>query len=966
MEDSKASPSSVARAQGGAAAPTPKKNRAELIARVQWGIGLLITGALMAMWGQGWTQRAELPLLDWFTSSFHSAATPPSDSLAMIIIDDPALQTVGRWPWSRQRLAQMIDELRRAGADTVALDLYLDDPELPHLVENRWDPSKHRIVDGDRLFADAIKAHGRVVLGATFPFVGDEEEEEATGRRIKRVSFQKAWDAIQRDLHTDGAELKQFLDSDERQADTSVGLDDLKTKLAWAKLLHNRLGSFSVQAPDAMKGWPESNAPRPATPVLLESCFGLGSVSAKGTDDIDGVMRRMPLWVQYRDRLFPTLGLASVAAFLRVPISEIQVGDQATVLPARNGGVRLETHTADLLKLPDTNGLVFMAWPNGEGYMHQFSPARSAIVGGKPAIATPSEDAPSSVKFPPGEEVPIGKVLDPVLAAEKITRNITDLNIALRAANAKLPFIDDQAKFFERSAALERTSPDDPGWRSLYDEHAARWLKYQKEAASFAEDLAKENSPSASDQDNLANMRGVVATIDSVMREVDSAQRNIADLRAGLRQRLSGKLCLMGWIATASISDFVKTSIAVKTPGPYLHAVVANSLLTGYQKLVSAPSVRFTNYAAILVMGVIGTLIAVRMDVTISPIALLLSLGAWVAIAALVLFDRRNMLVASSTPMISASASWLGITLHRLLFEQRSRKQTEARFRSYVSPDVVDILVNNPELQSMAPTRRELTIMFSDVANWTTLTERLGTEGIYKFLSKYLGEMTDIIQRNKATLDKYLGDGIMAFWGAPIEDPDHAKNAAIACVEMVKRLDEMNRKGEFGDAGTVEVRFGIATGEVNVGDFGNPPHKSAYTVIGDAVNLSARLESSNKQFGTSILMTKRVVDLSRAEVLFRPIGRIVVKGKTEYEELYELIGDRQPKGERTRAWIDLTNQAIAAYQKGDLDAAEAAFHRMADDFDDGKLAKLYLHAIDDLRKSGIPEGWEGTLVLTEK
>src|SRR5262249_38374927 len=156
----------------------------------------------------------------------------------------------------------------------------------------------------------------------------------------------------------------------------------------------------------------------------------------------------------------------------------------------------------------------------------------------------------------------------------------------------------------------------------------------------------------------------------------------------------------------------------------------------------------------------------------------------WFLFAGVVLWDAGWKIAAVGAPSVAAISSWLGVLLHRLLVEERLRRRTEERFRAYVSPAVVDELVNNPQLDSMTPQRRELSIMFCDVAGFTALAERLGAEGTAGFLSGYLGKMTDTLLRHGATIDKYLGDGIMAFWGAPIQDPRHARNACRAAASL--------------------------------------------------------------------------------------------------------------------------------------------------------------------------------------
>jgi adenylate cyclase len=278
----------------------------------------------------------------------------------------------------------------------------------------------------------------------------------------------------------------------------------------------------------------------------------------------------------------------------------------------------------------------------------------------------------------------------------------------------------------------------------------------------------------------------------------------------------------------------------------HVHAAVCNSLLTGFQRI---PGPLAGQLLIVLSLGLVGTWIGVRSTVVGGPLLVIVALVLWGVFASVVLWGMYDRIWSIAGPTVAASAGWLVVVLHRLLVEQRSRRKTEERFKSYVSPAVVDILVQNPSLSSMAPQQKELTVLFTDIAGFTTTAEKLGSQGTAELLAIYLGTMTEVVQRHGATLDKYIGDAIMAFWGAPIDDLKHARNACTAAVEMMKTLDRLNEENAFGAAGVLKVRIGLATGELMVGDFGNPPRNSSYTVIGDTANLSSRLEGANKVFG---------------------------------------------------------------------------------------------------------------------
>jgi adenylate cyclase len=201
-----------------------------------------------------------------------------------------------------------------------------------------------------------------------------------------------------------------------------------------------------------------------------------------------------------------------------------------------------------------------------------------------------------------------------------------------------------------------------------------------------------------------------------------------------------------------------------------------------------------------------------------------------------------------------------------------------------VPPDVVDILVNNPSLDSMAPQKRELTIMFSDIAGFTTLSERLGVEGTSRVLSTYLGAMTDVLMSTRATLDKYLGDGIMAFWGAPLDDPDHARHAVLAALEMEEALAAFKR--ELGEIGEVfDVGIGVHSGRAVVGLIGSEQRRE-YTAIGDTVNLASRIEGLTKGVARILVSEESA---GRAGDAFEWVdrGEHAVKGRGQPVRLFE-------------------------------------------------------------------------------
>ena len=213
-------------------------------------------------------------------------------------------------------------------------------------------------------------------------------------------------------------------------------------------------------------------------------------------------------------------------------------------------------------------------------------------------------------------------------------------------------------------------------------------------------------------------------------------------------------------------------------------------------------------------------------------------------------------------------------------------------FGQYVSKDVYEQLVANPALARLGGQRREMTVLFSDIRGFTTVSERGQPEEIVGMLNEYFTRMVDLVFAHKGTLDKFVGDMVMALFGAPLDDPDHADHAVEAALDMIAALAELNTRWKSEGRAELDIGIGINTGAMIAGNIGSDAIMS-YTVIGDAVNLGSRLESLNKQYGTRIIISDATrARLSRPYQL-RPLGDVVVKGKTQPVAIFEVVGREQ-------------------------------------------------------------------------
>lgn len=261
---------------------------------------------------------------------------------------------------------------------------------------------------------------------------------------------------------------------------------------------------------------------------------------------------------------------------------------------------------------------------------------------------------------------------------------------------------------------------------------------------------------------------------------------------------------------------------------------------------------------------------------------------ATIAYAAVIMFARESLVVSAISPMVAVLASYIASTAYHFVTERKQRLLIKNMFSTYVNAAVVDELIANPEKLQLGGERKQLTVLFSDVEGFTTVAERLAPDALVAFLNEYLSAMTEVIFKNNGTLDKFFGDAVIAFWGAPLPQPDHAVRACLTALEMQQRLTELRVNWQAERKPLVHTRIGINTGEMVVGNFGGAG-KFDYTVIGDSVNIASRLEGANKFYRTGIIVSQATYDLVKHRIVGRELDVITVKGRAEPLRIFELL-----------------------------------------------------------------------------
>jgi adenylate cyclase len=359
---------------------------------------------------------------------------------------------------------------------------------------------------------------------------------------------------------------------------------------------------------------------------------------------------------------------------------------------------------------------------------------------------------------------------------------------------------------------------------------------------------------------------------------------------------VDGHIVLVGFTALG-LMDVRATPFDTEMPGVETHATALANVLED-RSLWRHASLRLPEGLAVLLLAAAPPLLLPRLGgLRGSAVALALA----VALAAIGHLAFRRGVWVELLPMLGALAvAHVGTVTYLVLTEERERRWIKRAFQQYVPAEVVEAVALNPAALAFGGERRTMTVMFSDIRSYTTFAERHPPEEVVAVLHEYLTAMVEVVFRRRGTLDKFIGDAIMALFGAPLTDANHALNACRAAIEMSETLEQLNARWRAAGRETLSAGIGISSGEMVVGNLGSS-QRFAYTVTGDQVNLAARLEGLTKDYPTArqIIISEGTYALVRDRVTARPLGSVTVKGKLQAVEIYELIA-MAPSGEAGR------------------------------------------------------------------
>lgn len=823
---------------------------------------------------------------------------PMSDEIRFVDIDDGAIESIGRWPWDRSLLAGVIDEIRRAGARTIVLDLLFEE------AQSSWGN-----VDHDAALAAAIGA-GPCVLsvraGEIVPL--DRVWQSPRGRK----EFDDLLDALSRNILMQAVEVghRNILTGHRygrfrarpiefrraaaalamrRLGDTVsdptyedfvravVGNDgNWLLKRSWEQYVSWRLLRHLLTGPPTEGNYRD----RAPLPVFAGEAAMVGFVNVNFRRDPDGALRRVPAVQEAPGGSVLQLGLAAAVLHLGLDPRDVEV---------RPDGVQIGTVT-----IPLRHGQLRLAWPTTTGdwtgvlRRSEFDRETAGHLSIGPAALLPANRrtvAANREKLRERAEI----ILD---------REIAETDFPSRRLIRE---VDDMASFLRVSAQEVADQGDTltPGDMSRL-EFCDGW-------------------PKARD------------TYFAGARKVDRDTEHMA-------RELADKLVFVGMTASGTAADTVRTPLGAATPGVLAHAAIADMVLSDR---VIRPMPAWTGWVATLLLGLLCTGLAARLTPALATSLVAVVLCGHMGLAVW-LFGSFGSALPLAAPLTAGVSSWAACTALVASLLQRDRRRITQRFRTRVSPQLVEYLLENPRAVSMKGEQREVTVMVLDLTGFTSVTETAEVATVVRVLNLCMGEFTKCITRNQGYVNKFLGDGLLAFWSAFREDPQQAMRACRSALECREVMGRLIRRDEFTDVPIKDVRIGLATGRVIVGDCGAPPLLHDYTVIGNDVNLAARLESANKLFATGILITESTREqLDAGAFTTRPIGRVIVVGQTVPVMVHELMPD-----DTEQELIDSTTGAVNAFLAGDHEASARAWKRILEN-GPSTLASFYLGAIAD-------------------
>jgi adenylate cyclase len=424
--------------------------------------------------------------------------------------------------------------------------------------------------------------------------------------------------------------------------------------------------------------------------------------------------------------------------------------------------------------------------------------------------------------------------------------------------------------------------------------------------------------------------------------------------------RVRDRIAIIGLTIHGLDQFATPTTAEIRMWGAELHGHAIETILRGRYLRHAAPA------ATVGTMVGLAVLVALAVAATrpaLAGLGVVLLLLAYL-VAVIVAFDRGTILNPIYPPL--AAVMTAGVTLlYRVRSGEAEQRVLRDVMRRYLSPAVSEWVLRDPTRLTLGGETRTMTVLFSDVRGFTTLSHRLDAQALVTLLNEHMSAMTEVVFRHDGVLDKYIGDALMAFWGAPMAQPDHARRACQTALDMVARLGELQVDWERRGLPRLEIGVGVNTGPMVVGNMGSRA-RLAYTVIGDAVNVASRLEGLSKEYGTRVVVGEATRDAAGPAFEYRFLDLVAVKGRSEPLAVYEVLAPAGGLDASRRAGLARYAEGIAHYRARRFAEAHAAFAALASETPADGPPALYLRRSAALCAEPPPPDWDGVYVARTK
>jgi adenylate cyclase len=838
-----------------------------------------------------------------------------NEKVYVLTLDDDSISRAGGYPFRREVMADVVVLLKEFGVNTIAFDLsYLEE------TAQRLDPVAASDLSGRRMDSilfrlndTASQVIDRIGSGTTQRDKDNYKQELNNFYMDIKAELDEAVSYLTKDVDEYFAQSLAFADNSWLTLTMIAPENVLSEGVVVGNADIDRYLSQYIALKSVTDGGDrktrEMSGVMPALHKLLTRSKGAGFVNA--VPDSDGLRRRVNLLTKYNGDYYGQLTLMAIQKMLGW--SSIEITDKVITLKLENGKD---------LRIPRTqDGSFLLKWPKKSFYDYRYISLIELIQ---------------------------YTMLEPYLSDN--IRVIADSELFYCWDEGMTPWDYFSASTDIKNNAFANNGRADDEWLTMRQ-------RFFDTCGAFLNGKYEEII--------LNDFRGNVE-IEDFVRELFDVCRDQYNRLAEIRKNVEGlkdSFCVIGSDAT-SMTDIGLITFQEFYPNVGTYAVAANMLLSG-EFLDDAPWF-VSAIIAFLYSLVIGFLIS-RFDTYKSIITgvsgLVLLTGAF-----LVFFSITKIYIGFAVPFIATLGTFVAIMISKFLTTSREKAFIHSAFSRYLAPDVINEIINDPNKLNLGGEKRDMTAIFTDIRSFSTISEQLDPTQLVKLLNRYLTEMSNIIMENRGTIDKYEGDAIIAFFGAPLFHADHPALACRSALAMKAAEAELNKVIAEEKISPIPLftRIGINTGDMVVGNMG-AENKMDYTIMGNAVNLAARLEGVNKQYCTGgILISEYTKDRIGDEFLIRPLDRVRVVGIYTPLRLFEVLAVKEKAAESELKAVDVWEKAIALYEQKSFKDALSMFSSLFENNPNDRVAELYAGRCKTYIENTPPPEWDAINNLTEK